>query len=404
MFFTYKASRSDGTQYDGTLEAVDKFALYKELHARGETVLSVALKKTNSSFLSRLTAISFGGVRQQDKIMFAKNLSAMLRAGLPLSRALTVLEKQIKGKRWGDIFAALIDGLSKGTSFSVALSTFPKVFPPFMISMVSVGEESGSLAGSLSIVGDQLEKSHALEKKVRGAMIYPAIIIGVMVIIAILMFVFVVPQLTATFASFGAALPLSTRIILGVSAALGHHYLIIILAALVVIVGIYVFSKTNIGRRFNHTLILKLPITGYIAKEVNSARTARTLSSLLTSGVDVVGALKITGNVVQNVHYQNLLHNAAENIQKGGSLEKIFLSRPDLYPDFIAEMVGVGEETGTLSKTLLEVAVFYENEVDEKTKDMSTIIEPVLMILIGIGVGFFALAIISPIYSLSNTI
>ena len=404
MLFTYKALHKDGTEYDGTLEALDKFALYKELHSRGETVLSVSEKKSKIPFFSRLSSVSFGGVKQQDRIIFTKNLSAMLRAGLPLSRSLSVLEKQIKGAQWNKIFTSLIDNLSKGTSFSSSLSEFPKVFPPFVTSMVSVGEESGSLAGSLSIVSDQLEKTYLLEKKIKGAMIYPAIIIGIMVIIGILMFVFVVPQLTATFAAFGANLPLSTRIILDISSILSAHYIAILGVLLLVIVSLYVYMKTSVGRSINHKLILLLPVIGLITKQVNSARTARTLSSLLTSGVDVVAALKITANVVQNVHYQKVLNNAAEEIQKGGSLQKIFGAHQNIYPDFIEEMVGVGEETGTLSKTLIEVASFYENEVDEKTKDLSAIVEPLLMVLIGVAVGFFALAIISPIYSLSNTI
>lgn len=147
-----------------------------------------------------------------------------------------------------------------------------------------------------------------------------------------------------------------------------------------------------------------MPVIGHIAMEVNSARTARTLSSLLSSGVDIVHAIRIANEVVQNVHYKAMLTDAADKVQKGDSVQSIFAPRTDLYPSFVAEMVGVGEETGTLSKVLLEVATFYEAEVEQKTKDISTIIEPVLMVVIGLGVGFFALAVISPIYSLSENI
>jgi type IV pilus assembly protein PilC len=173
---------------------------------------------------------------------------------------------------------------------------------------------------------------------------------------------------------------------------------------IVLIVALYSFSRSAFGKRFIDRLILKLPIIGKIAIEANSARTARTLSSLISSGVEIVSAFVITSGVLQNVHYSAMLKSISEKIQKGATLESLFEPHTDLYPTFVAEMIGVGEETGTLSKSLLEVAHFYESEVEEKTKDMSTIIEPVLMVFIGLGVGFFALAMISPIYSLSNNI
>ncbi|HVT75331.1 MAG TPA: type II secretion system F family protein [Candidatus Paceibacterota bacterium] len=404
MLFSYTAVKKDGTHYEDTLEAADKFALYKELHSRGETVLSVSDKKTNSSRLKRLFAVSWGGIKADDRILFTKNLSAMIKAGLPLSRALMVLDRQMNKKQWKGIVASLEESLSKGSSFSQALAAFPKYFPPFLTSMVAVGEESGSLAQSLNIVADQLEKSHNLQKKVRGAMIYPSIILTVMVAIGVLMFVFVVPKLTATFASFNTELPLATRSIIAASDFLTHSWLFVVIGLIVIMSALYAFAKTAFGKRVIHKLIIRLPITGKIAVNVNTARTARTLSSMLSSGVDVVAALRITGDVVQNVHYRSMLQKAAADIQKGATLQSLFVAREDIYPPFIAEMIGVGEETGTLSKTLLEVAAFYENEVEEKTKDMSTIIEPILMVVIGAGVGFFALAIISPIYSLSSAI
>lgn len=403
MFFVYKAIKKDGTHYNGTLEANDKFAVYKKLHEEGDTVLSVNEEGKRGS-LKNILNISFGGPKMADKIMFAKNLSAMLKAGLPLARALTVLERQMTGKVWKPVFASLSDSLSKGTSFSVALGLFPKTFSSLFVSMVAAGEESGSLSQSLSIVGEQLEKSYNLQKKVRGAMMYPGIILSVMIIIGIMMLVFVIPKLTATFKEFNTELPFATQLVIWVSDFFAAHYIIVVLALIVAVVATYIFSKTDTGKRFIGRLVLKLPIIGNIAKEVNSARMSRTFSSLLSSGVEVVTAIKITSDVVQNVHYKEMLKTTAENIQKGSTLQSLFMPRADLYPSFVSEMIGVGEETGTLSKTLFEVAIFYENEVDQKTKDMSTIIEPFLMVFIGVGVGFFALAMISPIYSLSDKI
>lgn len=403
MLFTYKAVRKDGSHYEGTLEAADKFALYRELHAKGDNVL-VVKEKAGAGNLKRFLSISFGGAKMSDRIAFAKNLAAMLKAGLPLARALNVLERQMKGKAWKPIFKALNENLAKGVTLSQSLAMYPKTFSPLFVSMVAAGEESGSLASSLLIVGEQLEKSYTLQKKIRGAMMYPSIILLVMVAIGIMMLVYVIPKLTSTFKEFNTELPFATRLIIGSSDFFAQYYLLILVGLIAVIIGIIAFAKTSLGKHVFGKIVLKLPIIGNIAKEVNSARTTRTLSSLLSSGVEVVASIKIAAGVVQNIHYKEMLLSTAEKIQKGSTLQSLFTPRQDIYPSFVSEMIGVGEETGTLSKTLLEVAIFYETEVDQKTKDMSTIIEPFLMVFIGSAVGFFALAMISPIYSLSSNI
>lgn len=402
MLFSYKAVKVDGSEYQGTIEAADKFALYKELHARGESVVSVKEGKEKKS--GGRFSISFGGTKMADRIMFAKNLSAMLKAGLPLARALLVLERQMSSAQWKAIFTSLQDDLSKGVPFSAGIAKFPKTFSGLFVSMVSAGEESGSLSDALSIVGVQLDKAHQLKKKVKGAMMYPGIILSVMVIIGILMFVYVLPKLTSTFKEFNVELPFATRLIIGTSDFVSANLALMGFAAVAFVIFGVLFARSTFGKVVLHRVVLHVPVIGFIAKEINSARTARTLSSLLSSGVEVVTAMKITSDVVQNVHYKKMLARTAEDIQKGSTIQSLFLPRTDLYPSFVGEMIGVGEETGTLSKVLLEVALFYEGEVEQKTKDISTIIEPFLMVIIGGGVGFFALAMISPIYSLSNTI
>lgn len=405
MLFSYKAVRADGSEYGATVEAVDKFALFRELHAKGETVVS-AHEKGGANKSGAFLSMSLGsrGTKMADRIMFAKNLSAMLKAGLPLARALLVLERQMTSKAWRPIFDSLQDDLSKGTALSVALAKFPKTFAPVFVSMVAAGQESGSLAESLLIVGGQLERAHQLSKKIKGAMMYPGIILTLMFAIGVMMFVFVLPKLTDTFKQFNVELPFATRMIIGSSDFVSANIPLLGVSLLVIIGALFAVTRSVGGRSMIDKVILRLPVIGAIAKEVNSARTARTLSSLLSSGVDVVTSMKITADVVQNVHYKKMLSRTAEDIQKGSTIQSLFMPRTDLYPSFVGEMIGVGEETGTLSKALLEVATFYEGEVEQKTKDMSTIIEPVLMVVIGVGVGFFALAMIAPIYSLTNTI
>ena len=405
MLFSYRAVGKDGKEYTASLEAVDKFALYKAVHDKGDAVLSVSEAGSKGFNLKKILSFSFGGgTKIADRIMFAKNLSAMLRAGLPLARSLAVLEKQMSDKQMRKICTELGDRLAKGDSFAGALKAYPKTFSNLFVAMVASGEESGNIVGALQVVADQLEKSYILQKKVRGAMMYPAVILSVMMVIGIMMFIYVVPKLTETFREFNVELPLQTRIILGTSDFVMNHYIAIIIGVVILIAGFISFSRTPFGKKVVHKGILKIPVIGHIAIEVNAARTARTLSSLLSSGVDIVHAIRIASEVVQNVHYKSMLSEAGEKVQKGDSVQSIFTPRTDLYPPFVSEMIGVGEETGTLSKVLFEVATFYEAEVEQKTKDISTIIVPVLMVVIGAGVGFFALAVISPIYSLSENI
>jgi type IV pilus assembly protein PilC len=235
-------------------------------------------------------------------------------------------------------------------------------------------------------------------------MMYPAVILSAMFLIGILMVTYVVPTLLKTFSDLHVQLPLSTQVILWVSNLLRDHGIILLCGAIIIVAGIIFWTKHPQGKRVVHYLILKIPVVGEIVKEVNTARTARTLSSLLSSGVDMVDAVKITGEVVQNVHYKKILAEAQEVIKKGDPISKTFSENEKLYPVFLAEMMSVGEETGKIGDMLLGVAVYYEDDVEQKTKDMSTIIEPVIMVLIGAGVGFFAIAMISPMYSLVNVI
>jgi type IV pilus assembly protein PilC len=270
--------------------------------------------------------------------------------------------------------------------------------------MVHAGEESGNLAGVLSEIGANLEKSHALTKKVKGALIYPGIVLSAMVLIGVLMFAFVVPTLAKTFKDVGAELPASTQFIV----FLGNffsHYLLLSLFLVVALAGGTVFLfKASWMAKYIDFIVLRLPAIGKMTKELNTARTARTISSLLVSGVSIIRSIEITQDVVQNIYYKQALEQAKESIQKGLPFSQIFINNPKLYPIMMAEMVQVGEETGRLSDMLLQIAVFYEEEIQNKTKNLSTIIEPVLMVVIGAAVGFFAMSMITPLYSVMNNI
>lgn len=404
MLFHYKATKGSGEEYENTINVPDRFSVYKHIRKEGGTVILIEKEKEGISLGIDFINNMFGVVKVNDKIMFTKNLSVMIKAGLSLTRALSVLERQSKNKKLKEVIKKLGTSIKGGSSFHDALSKFPKVFSALFISMVKAGEESGGLVEALNIIGKQMERAHNLKKKIKGALIYPAIIVIAMVIIGIVMLIYVVPTLSQTFNELGVELPRSTQFIITLSDFLKNNTVTALILAILIGVVLTSGFRSKKGKRVFDYLILHVPIISGLVKETNSARTTRTLSSLLSSGVEVVNALSITGDVVQNSYYKGILKQSEKGIQKGLPLSKAFIENEKFYPILVGEMISVGEETGKLADMLLQIAEFYENEIEQKTKDMSTIIEPFLMILIGAVVGFFAISMISPIYSISSGI
>jgi type IV pilus assembly protein PilC len=405
--FTYTGTDQEGKSVTATVEAVDRFGVYDVARQSGHTVTSVAeakrFSKNGVSLIDRINAF-IGSVKQDEIVMFTRNLSAMLKAGLPMSRALSVAERQSKNQTFKAAMRQINEKLNQGIAFHEAIGLHPRMFNRLYVSMVRAGEEGGTMAEALAILATQMERSSNLKKKIKGAMIYPAIVIIVMTAIGILMMIYVIPTLTQTFRELNAELPTSTRLIMGMSDMFANHAFLTIAGMIGSVVGFMALLRTTLGRIAFEWFILRLPVIGPMVKETNAARTSRTLSSLLASGVDVVSAITITEDVVQNSFYRTVLKDAAVRVEKGKPLSEAFIEREDLYPVLVGEMIAVGEETGQISNMLEQLAIFYENEVEQKTKDLSTIIEPILMVVIGGAVGFFALAMISPIYSISDSI
>ena len=405
MLFKFKAISDKGKRTEGVRESQSKFNLYNEIKNEGSILVSaeeVGQGRFKKYFFKIFSFL--GNISTAQKIAFAKNLSAMIKAGLSLSRALSVIERQSSNQRFKSVVENINLEIKKGKTLSEALTNYPNIFSDLFISMAKAGEESGSLSQALSNVTIQMEKTYRLQGKIKGALIYPAVIVGVMVIVGILMFIFVVPGITATFKELNTELPISTKFIIFISDFLSTHWFAAILIILAFVSGIYFSLKTALGKRVSNYAVMRLPVIGDLIKESNAARVARTLSSLLSAGVPVAQAIIITKDIVGNYYYKQVLEEASRVVEKGENISSVFLKNPNLYPTFVGEMMSVGEETGNMSEMLEEVAIFYELDVDERTKDVSTIIEPVLMVVIGITVGFFALSMVAPIYSVMDNI
>ena len=406
MEFSYTAKDSKGVMNEGVMDAEDRFAVARNLRAQNYIPVSVTeihgkrKNKIEAHFLDEF----FSGVSLHEKIVFANNLSGMLTAGLTLYRSLEVELKQTKNPALKTILSGLLASINQGESLSQGMAKYPAVFSDLFISMVHAGEESGKLPWSLKEIASNLEKSYELNRKIKGALTYPAIIVCAIFLVGIIMLIFVIPTLTKIFSDMGTTLPATTQAVIFVSNLLSVHPLVSILVLVLLIAGGISFVRSKKLKPFNDALVLKLPIVGIIVQEVNVARTARTLSSLLASGVDVTKSLHITRDVLQNIHYKRVLDHAAEVVQKGELLASVFRQNEKLFPVMISEMMAVGEETGKLSQMLAEGATFFEEEVDAKTKSLATVIEPVVMVIVGAAVGFFAISMISPMYSLMGSI
>jgi len=319
--FNYVAKNENGEEKEGEMEASERREVAENLKKDGFWVISIEeikKKKSRTPFLK-----SFFSIPLKNKMVFCRHLAVMIDSGLSLSKTLAVLSEQEKNSTFKKIIKEIGTNVSKGTSLASSMKKYPNVFNQIFTSMIGVGEASGNLEKILNILADQLEKDHKLISKIKGAMIYPAVIVSVMIIIGILMMLFVVPNITAIFEDFNAELPILTKILLEVSAFLASNTIITLTALIGFLFGIFSFYKTTTGKKIFHKLFLKGPIIGTIITKVNSARFARILSSLLQSGVPLIKALEITSNTLGNYYFQKALKQSSLEVQKGINLSKI---------------------------------------------------------------------------------
>lgn len=402
FFYTAK-NATTGETSGGEMEAKDEKALAQDLRTEGLLLTSFKEEQKESvlqvKFLDR-----FMSVPLKEKMTFTRNLSVMVSSGLTISRAVQNLSLQTKNKTFQKILESVNDDLQAGKTLSEGLAKYPAVFNELFVNMVYVGEVGGSLEQVLDILALQLEKENDLLSKVRGALIYPAVIVIAMVGIGILMLVYILPKITGVFQDMDVKLPATTMAIMAFSDFLRNHWALSIIISVGSIVGLRMFSTTAIGKRSFDFLFLHLPIVGNIIIKVNCARFARIYSSLLKSGVSVVNALTIVSKTLSNVYYKDALAEGIAEVQKGVELSKVIGKYEAIFPLLVTQILAVGEETGKTETVLQRLAEFYEEEVSQITKNMSSIIEPILMLLIGGGVGFFAVAMLQPMYSVLENI
>jgi type IV pilus assembly protein PilC len=392
-----------GKTTSGELVAGDERALAEDLRRQGFVLTSQhEVKEKKASSIKFFD--NFKKIPLKEKMLFTRNLAVMVSSGLPVPRALQNLAVQTKNKRFSKVLSQVGTDLQSGLTLSECLAKYPAIFNELFVNMVGVGEISGNLEEVLDILATQLEKDNDLLSKVRGALIYPMVIVFAMTGVGILMLTYILPKITGVFKDLDVELPKSTLAIMAASDFLRNHAILVIVGVIGGVIGIRVFAKTPLGKSFFSRLYLFLPILGPIVTKVNCARFARIYSSLLSSGVPVIKALAIIERTLTNVHYKRSMLVAIDEIQKGVNLSVVLMRYPKLYPVLVPQIIEVGEETGKTETVLSRLADFYEEEVSQVTKNMSSIIEPVLMVFIGVGVGFFAVAMLQPMYSVLENI
>ena len=344
----------------------------------------------------------FNRVSSLDKILFAKDLSLMVRAGLPIREAIAAVKDQSESPYFRKVLDGIIKNVENGQPLSYCLSQYPKVFDGLYINMIKVGEESGCLEENLNYLVMQIEKNQALQGKVKAAMTYPSFILGAVTILGVALIRFILPEIIPVFSSLKIELPLMTRVLIAITDFLEHYGLQFLVGVIAFIAAVGAVARLRPVKFLIHKTALKIPIFGAIFRNVSLSYFSRTLGLLLKSGMPIVSALGIIQKTSSNLVFQSEMEELAAEVRRGGSLSDYLKERKGIFPKMVSRIIGVGEKTGRLEETLLYLGDFYDVEVDRATKQLSSIIEPLLLIIIGITVGFISLGIISPIYEITR--
>lgn len=406
--YSYTAKSLQGEEVSGEKTAKSERDLAGLLRQDGFVLVTAnemgRLKKI-SFFAAIKNSIPFlGKISLAEKMMFTKNLQVMVKAGITLPRGLQILSTQSKNAQFKKALEAISNDISKGRNFSDALGKYPQIFSELFQSMVAVGETSGTLEDVLRVLTKQMEREHELKSKIKGAMTYPIVILVAMVGVGIVMMITVVPKLSDTFTELKVELPPSTKIVIGLGNFLAQFWYLVPLIALVLFFLIRFILSLKMGKKATDGLFLRMPAIGPLIKKTNAAYTARTLASLITAGVPIVRALEVVAKTLSNSYFREAIIQAAEKVSRGADLSTALKPYQNIYPSLVVQMIEVGEETGQSAEILEKLADFYEAEVSDATKNISSIVEPVLMIIIGVVVAFFAVSMIQPMYSMMDSI
>lgn len=399
MRLYYRAVTEDNKVVRGLIDArsIDEAAEYLQKH----NLLPIKILPENAGLRKIFTLKR--GVSPTHLVFFTRQLASMLTSGLTLMQALVILRKQMQNQEMADTVQGIISNIEEGSTLSQALSKYPRVFSPIYVSLIKAAEETGVLDKVMLRLADNLEKQLKLRQKIRGAMIYPAIVVGMMVVVISIMMIFVIPQLSGLYDSLGLSLPLPTQIVIGASRLFIVGWPFLFAGIAVAVYYFRRFRRTQTGKYFTDSLLLRAPVFGKLINQSLLTDFSRTFGLLVGTGTLVVDALNKSAEVIDNAVFKKAVIGVNRRVEKGITIGDA-MTNTAVFPPVLVEMVKIGEQTGKLDESLERVSEYYEREVEQTVKALTTSIEPIIMIVLAVGVGFLILSIITPIYSLINSL
>ncbi|TXG76520.1 type II secretion system F family protein [Candidatus Dojkabacteria bacterium] len=400
MRLRYKAISPEGKVIRGSVESNELSDAASYLRQRGLTPITIT-KEKKSDFTKKLPFSK--KVKNKDLVLFTRQVSSMLASGLTLIKALEILKDQTQNSTLRETLGGILLDLQEGTSFSDSISKYPEIFPTVYVSLVRAGESSGLLDQIFLRLANNLEKQDKLRSKVKSALMYPAVVLTLMFVVILLMFIFVIPQLSKLYISLNVDLPFITKIVIFISSIVGKIWPLILGVMAIIYYAFSRWKKSVKGREDWDKFLLRVPLFGRIIKQTILAEFSRTFGLLVGTGTLVVDALNQSAGVTGNVVYEKAISEIAKRVEKGTPVGEAMTYYP-IFPSILIQLVKVGEETGKVDENLMKASEYFEEEVDQSVKGLTTAMEPIIMIVLGVGVGFLVFSVISPIYNLLSAI
>ena len=400
MKFNYQARTEDGQIQSGVVEASSREVAIDLLQKQDLYV--TLLEETGASPAYARKIVLFGGVSRKDVVLFSRQLSIMFKAKVSLVESLAVLSEQAQNLDLKEKIMIISEDVEGGTAFSEALTKHPKLFSPFYIAMVKAGEAAGKLSESLDYLAEHLEREYYLTSKIKGAMVYPALILSFSVLVLMIMILFVIPNLITVLEETGQELPFITSLVISFTNIAKKWFGLFLIAEIGLFAYIFRYYKTKKGKRFFDKLSLKIPSVGSFLKMLYVSRFAENLSTLISGGLPIAQALGITAEIVGNSAYQEVIFKSREAVKRGDSLSSSLRTAPDIFPPMFCQMVLVGEKTGTLDRSLLEIVGFYQSETERAIESLLSILEPAMIMFLGLIVGGLMFSVMMPMYQVMS--
>lgn len=399
--FAYKAKGADGNVTEGTVDAAEQKQAVERLRSQKLVILEIGEKTAGPLDAIKALLQSKGHVTTKDLTLFSRQLSTLVSAGVPIVQGLGILESQAENPAFKEVLGAVKTDIEGGLSISDALKKHPDAFPDLYCSMIKAGELGGILDTILERLTSYMESSEALKAKVKSAMMYPAIVLSICGLVTVFLMVFVIPTFKTIFGSFGAALPLPTQILMDLSDIMKKYFILIALAPVAAYKGFVKFYATPYGMKWVDGKSLQVPIFGVILKKVAVAKFTRTLGTLIKSGVPIMQALETVAATAGNVVIAEAVLQTRESIREGGHISDP-LKKSGLFPNMVTSMISVGEETGSLDIMLSKIADFYDQEVDTAVKGLTSLIEPIVIVVMGVIIGTIVVAMFLPMFGMGE--